>query len=104
MTATGLREPPRLLLLPVKAEAGVCSVFKSSSSTEVRVGLAGGAGKQQAGVAHHTLPSVVTSLLSAERSSPVSGSVQLDFPALAACTPVTLLSEFLLSAGAYSVL
>ena len=49
---TNLREPPRLLLLQTKAEAGICSVFKSSSSTEVRVGLAGGAGKQQAGVGH----------------------------------------------------
>ena len=55
--ATDLREPSRLLL-QIKAEAGICSVFKSSSGTEVRVGLAGGAGKQQAGVAHHTLPSV----------------------------------------------
>lgn len=66
MRGTDLREPSRLLLLQIKAEAGICSVLKSSSSAEVRVGLAGGAGKQEAGVRIAVSPELVPSPL-AER-------------------------------------
>lgn len=77
---TDLREPSEAVA-SVKAEAGICSsVQEQLPSTEVGVGLAGGGRKQQAGVAHHTLPRwLVTGLLSADGSSSVAGGVQLDF-------------------------
>lgn len=87
MRGTDLREPSRLLLLQIKAEAGICSVLKSSSSAEVRVGLAGGAGKQEAGVRIAVFPELVPSPL-AERFTCV-GSGQRGSPALAARGPVT---------------